>query len=122
MLPGGVDEYLRRLHTPRSATPVQPGAVERAIASTPEASSGDSRAAATARAGSAEEREARKTLARIDRRLERLAESEAVLHAQVAAHQSDYERLAELTAELGRLAAEKDALEQEWLEVAGRLE
>ena len=113
MLPGGVDEYLRRL--PQFRRGVADDRENRAEASQ---IPGD----APARAGSAEERDARKALARIDRQLEKLAETEAALHQQLGAHQSDYERLAELTAELGRLAAEKDALEQEWLEVAALLE
>ena len=34
----------------------------------------------------------------------------------------DYERLTELSAELDQVAAERDALELEWLEVAEALE
>ena len=36
----------------------------------------------------------------------------------MAEHSSDYERLAELDAEVTRLEAEKDALELAWLEAA----
>jgi ATP-binding cassette subfamily F protein uup len=78
--------------------------------------------AAPAKPGSAEERAARKTIARLDRRLERVAEEEQALHAAMATAQSDYVRLADLTADLARLAAEKEALEQEWLEAAAVLE
>jgi ATP-binding cassette subfamily F protein uup len=125
MLPGGVDEYLRRLHQRRAAGE-RPASTAPAPAGTPAADparAGSPEPAEPAiRAGSAEERSARKTLARIDRRLERLAETEAELGAQLAGAQSDYARLAELTEELGRVATEKDALEQEWLEVAAQLE
>lgn len=82
----------------------------------------DAHPGAAARSGSAEERAARKTLARLDRQLERVAGDEATLHAELEAHRTDHERLVELTARLARLAAEKDALEQEWLEAAALLE
>ncbi len=111
MLPGGVDEYLARrraaltvvepVETPAAATPTQP--------------------TSQARAGSADEREARKTLARLDKRLERLAAQEAELHAGLAAHAADHVRLTELGTELDAVLAEKEAVELEWLEVAERL-
>ena len=75
-----------------------------------------------AKAGSAEERAARKTIARIDKQLERIAEQEAVLNAEVLEHAQDYERLAELGARLEELAIEKGQLELEWLEAAEVLE
>jgi ATP-binding cassette subfamily F protein uup len=116
MLPGGVDEYLRRLHG-RGVADDRPEPVEASQMNTPDAHPGGA-----ARSGSAEERAARKTLARLDRQLERVADDEATLHAELEAHRTDHERLVELTARLGRLAAEKDALEQEWLEAAALLE
>ena len=61
---------------------------------------------------------ARKTIARIDKRLERIAEQETALNAEVLEHAHDYERLAELSTQLQALAAEKDELELEWLEAA----
>ncbi len=103
MLPRGVDEYLERraaqVHTP------EPPAVERKSSS-----------------GSAAERAARKTIDRIDKQLARIAVREAELHDQMAAHASDHERLAALSAELQELSAEKDDLEAEWLEAATVLE
>ena len=72
--------------------------------------------------GSAEERAARKTIARIDKQLERIAEREAELDAEIAAHAHDYERLAELSAEYAVVRAEREGLEQEWLEAAELLE
>jgi ATP-binding cassette subfamily F protein uup len=75
-----------------------------------------------ARAGSAEEREARKTLARVEKRLEQLAARESELNDEVLAHASDHERLLELSARLTELAAERDDLEAEWLEAAEALE
>lgn len=79
-------------------------------------------AAPKAKAGSAEERAARKTLARLDKRLERIAEREAELNVLVLEHASDHQRLAEISAELGELSAEKDEVEMEWLEAAEALE
>ncbi|MBI2242601.1 MAG: ABC-F family ATP-binding cassette domain-containing protein [Nocardioides sp.] len=120
MLPRGVDEYLERraadLH-------VEPGllAGESAV---PTVVSGAPAAEPTvkAKAGSAEERAARKTIARIDKRLERIAEQEAGLNAEILEHAHDYERLAGLSAQLDGLAAEKESLELEWLEAAELLE
>jgi ATP-binding cassette subfamily F protein uup len=120
MLPRGVDEYLER-RLP----------VERSPSAGREVTSGGSRGqvspveesvSAKAKPGSAEEREARKTVARIDKRLERIAEREAELNAAIAASASDYARLAELSAELDVLANEKADLELEWLEAAELLE
>ena len=75
-----------------------------------------------ARSGSAEERTARKALARIDKRLERIAEREKALHDEMAAHLTDYDLLARVGAELSALQAEKDELELEWLELSEDLE
>jgi ATP-binding cassette subfamily F protein uup len=74
------------------------------------------------RAGSAEERAARKTLARVEKRLEQVAAREAELNAEVLAHASDHERLTHLSAQLSALNAEREGLEGEWLEAAEALE
>ncbi|WP_372454202.1 ABC-F family ATP-binding cassette domain-containing protein [Nocardioides mangrovi] len=113
MLPRGVDEYLERraeaLHLLEQAQAAE--AARPAAAETPRA-----------KAGSAEERAARKVIARIDRQLERIAEQEAALNAEVLEHAQDYERLAEISARLDALATEKGELELEWLEAAEALE
>jgi ATP-binding cassette subfamily F protein uup len=110
MLPGGVDEYLRR-----RAADLAAAAVDLAAAT-------DSAPVDRARAGSAEERAARKTLARLDKQLERVTEQEAALNAAILGAGQDYERLARLSAELQALAAQRDELESEWLEAAEALE
>ena len=74
------------------------------------------------RSGSAGERAARKTLARIDKQLERIADREAELHDEMAANAATTRSWRELSAELQQLAAEKDELEGEWLEAATVLE
>lgn len=75
-----------------------------------------------AKAGSAEERAARKTLARLDKRLEKIGEREAELNTLVLEHAADHARLAAISAELATLSAEKDEVELEWLEAAELLE
>jgi ABC transport system ATP-binding/permease protein len=72
--------------------------------------------------GSAEERQARKAITRIERQLERVGVREAKLNAAILDAGQDYERLAELSAELQGVAAERDALELEWLEAAEALD
>ncbi len=111
MLPRGVDDYLERREAalaaavPAPAAPAPGGAVGAAPA-----------------ASAQELREARKAVARIDKQLARVAERETTLHARLAEHAADYEKLAELDAELRALGAEKEALEEEWLEAASVLE
>jgi ATP-binding cassette subfamily F protein uup len=116
MLPGGVDEYLQH----RLVTHVHENHAESARVGSDEAPSRHE--SARARSGSAEERAARKTLARLDKQLARIAEREAELHTQVEAAGSDYERLAELGVLLQQVADEKEAVELEWLEAAEILE
>jgi ABC transport system ATP-binding/permease protein len=114
MLPRGVDEYLER----RAATlHVAEGLLARSSAATVTAPTGPK-----ATAGSAEERAARKSLARIDRQLQRVSAREAELNAAILDAGQDYARLTELGAELATVASERDALESEWLEVADQLE
>jgi ATP-binding cassette subfamily F protein uup len=114
MLPGGVEEYLRRRAVALAQAHADVDSQQSHVDVQP--------AAAKARAGSAEERAARKTLARLDKQLERLAEQEAAVNAAIAEAAQDYERLAELADELDNLAAQRDELESEWLEAAELLE
>jgi ATP-binding cassette subfamily F protein uup len=120
MLPGGVDEYLRRHVT--SGAPRPPDQSVPAAQNPSTSHFEGAELGAKAKAGSAEERTARKAIARIDRQLERIAEQEASLHAEMAEHLSDHEALARLSKQLRELADEKEALEQEWLEAAEFLE
>ncbi len=125
MLPRGVDEYLeRRALTVESRLP----SVESSdsTARTLDSTDGSPDSTVRPKAGSAEERAARKVIARIDRQLERIAEQEAEVNARIeelapqAAER--YDELAELSAQLGRLADEKGELELEWLEAAEVIE
>ena len=117
MLPRGVDEYLER----RSAA-IAAEAQALAVETGPTATSAADAQAGRPKAGSAEERAARKTVSRIDKQLAKLAEQEAQLNAEVLEHAQDYEKLAELSARLTAIAEEKDELELEWLEAAELLE
>ena len=104
MLPGGVEEYLARRAAGLSA---RPAARHQVLASS---SSSDN--------GAAARRAATKDLARLERRLTRVEAAIADLHDQMAAHASDYVRLAELDAEVATLSEERDELESAWLEAA----
>ena len=123
MLPRGVDEYLARraeaLHLESGLLAVESGVP---TVTSPDSTVTSPESTVKARPGSAEERAARKTVARIDKRLERIAEQEARLNAEVLEHAQDYERLAEISAQLQVLAEERDELELEWLEAAEVLE
>ena len=107
MLPRGVDEYLER----RRAAHAVPGP------SAAGAQTGAPTDAATRR-GSAEVREARKTMARVEKQLARVQTEEEELHAQLVSHASDFEKLAELDKRLRAVTEERDALEEEWLVAA----
>ena len=130
-MPGGVDQYLEHRRTSSSSAPsAQPGgrgegdwsgepggALDPAPA--PAGAPGEP---ARAKVGSAEERAARKTLARLEKQLERIAAREAELDTAIAAAGSDHLRLAELSAEYAALRAERDDAESAWLEAAELVE
>jgi ATP-binding cassette subfamily F protein uup len=131
MLPRGVDEYLeRRVAQHSSGSGTQPlGAESGGVRHSVEAAAGElsspsvpsvaaPAASAKARPGSAEDRAARKVLAKVEKQLERIAAREAELHAEMEANLSDYDLLARVGAQLGDLAAEKEELELEWLEAS----
>jgi ATP-binding cassette subfamily F protein uup len=101
-LPGGVDEYLAR---------------RRAMAMPDVAA-----APVTKRAVAVDSRAAKKELARLERQLSRLDKREAELHALMAEHATDYERVAGYDAELRSVLAEKSSTEESWLELSTELE
>ena len=108
MLPRGVDEYLERRAAAHPS--LQPSA-------TPPPAS-ESSSSAKARAGSAENRAARKVLARVEKQLARIAEAEAKIDLEMADNLGDYDRLADLGRRLAELGEEKEQLEREWLEAS----
>ncbi|HSY16240.1 MAG TPA: ABC-F family ATP-binding cassette domain-containing protein [Jatrophihabitantaceae bacterium] len=107
-LPGGVEEYLRRRRD--AAATATPGAAGDA--------SGSAAAAATSTTRGGDPRAARKELTKLERQLATLDKKVAKLHSQLAEHATDYQRVAELSAELDELVAAKNATEEAWLELA----
>ena len=104
LLPGVVEEYLQRRRQD----------LERRTASGPSPEEPTESPVVDAAA----QRAARKELARVERRLDRLGERIEQVHEAMAEHSSDHERLTELDIELRSLQAEKDELEGAWLEAA----
>jgi ATP-binding cassette subfamily F protein uup len=100
-LPGGIDEYLRRL---RAAEPAPAPATARNGAGP----GADGRAA----------RDARKQLGKLERRLDRLSDRQAAIEAELAAKAADYTEAVRLGAELDAVLAEKTEVEEAWLEAA----
>jgi ATP-binding cassette subfamily F protein uup len=117
MLPGGVEQYLASRRPGAPAVPPPDGPSASGPAEQPPGAA----AVARPRTGSAEERTARKAIARIDKQLERIAEREAALNAEIEQHLSDHDALARLSGQLRELAEEREALEAEWLEAAEAL-
>jgi len=101
MLPRGVEQYLELgRRRPAAATGASP-------ATLPQAGPGGS--------SPVERRAARKQAERVDRQLARVVALEATLHARMAAAATDHVALAALTGQAAALAAEREALEEQWL-------
>ncbi|MEU6013758.1 ABC-F family ATP-binding cassette domain-containing protein [Streptomyces sp. NPDC047515] len=107
MLPRGIDEYLeRRQRMEEAATPsAAPAAAKEKAAPTTAVSPQAARAA-------------KKELQKVERQLDKISTRETALHAQIAEHATDFEKVAKLDAELRELVAERDELEMRWLELA----
>jgi ATP-binding cassette subfamily F protein uup len=123
-LPRGVDEYLERRAAGAGAAPY--AATSASNTSSDRAGSGATAPvaaqAAKAKAGGAEEREARKAITRIERQLVKIDAQKAELEAQMAATADDYAKLGDLAAQLGALQEQASSLELEWLEVSELLD
>ncbi|MQA60471.1 MAG: ATP-binding cassette domain-containing protein [Actinophytocola sp.] len=112
-LPGGIDEYLARRST------LSPRRDSRPAAQRP----GTATAASTpSKVSAAEQRAARKELARLERKLDALHSKERELHDALAAAATDPGTLLELDAELKAVLAEKDEVEMRWLTAADSAE
>jgi ATPase subunit of ABC transporter with duplicated ATPase domains len=114
-LPGGVEEYLR-LRRERLAMdgPARPGSSGPSGSSAPPGSPSSDASGP----GPAEQREARKVMTRVERRLSRLAERETRVHEAMAEAAADHARVLELNRELREIVDEREGLELEWLEAA----
>lgn len=107
MLPRGIDEYLeRRQRMEEAATPSAAPATAK------------EKAAPAATVSPQAARAAKKELQKVERQLDKMSTRETTLHAQIAEHATDFERVAKLDAELRELVAERDELEMRWLELA----
>jgi len=109
-LPGGVDEYLALRRASLDLSGSRGGATRRE----PDNSAGPVDATRL--------RAERKELARLDRQLERLRRQETALHDEMAAAATDHEQVLALDARLRAVAAERAAMEEQWLEVAERVD
>jgi ABC transport system ATP-binding/permease protein len=104
-LPGGIEEYLRR----RDQQVETAGARSMASVASSSAPTGGSEA---------DRRAARKEIQRIERRIEKLDTREKQLHTALADAATEPGRLMELDAELRALVAEREGLEEAWLEAS----
>ncbi|MFD6895027.1 ABC-F family ATP-binding cassette domain-containing protein [Rhodococcus sp. NPDC060086] len=110
-LPGGIEEYLRR----RAA--MGDGGVPSVASQVSKGAQGS----APKRDGAAE-RAARKELSRLERAIVKLDQRESKLHVQLADAATDPDRLQKLDAELREVVADKEAAEEQWMELADSLD
>ncbi|MBQ1119000.1 ABC-F family ATP-binding cassette domain-containing protein [Streptomyces smyrnaeus] len=114
MLPRGIDEYLeRRARMEARAAAATPAAVPEETAAGQPAASAKSPAKPAGLS-----RSAQKEMQRIERQVEKAEQREATLHAELAEHATDFERVAELDAELREVREKREELEMRWLELA----
>ncbi len=113
--PRGIDEYLEMVNAHNDAK----GTTFADVVST---SSEKTATATSSGLSNAEMRELKKRLSGLTRRINTAGNKlDAKRGEMAAADPTDYELLGRLQGELDRLAAEKEALEDEWLEVAEEL-
>ncbi|NIJ10584.1 ATP-binding cassette subfamily F protein uup [Saccharomonospora amisosensis] len=120
-LPGGIDEYLtRRARAQREGG--QSGRAAPSPASSGSSGPPSSASATRAKSDAAQWRAAAKELARLERKLDTLHAKESRLHDALASAATDPDRLMELNTELKALLAEKEDLEQRWLQTSEAME
>jgi ATP-binding cassette subfamily F protein uup len=120
-LPRGIDEYLERRRAAGAAGDSGKVLRETAAASASTPSPGAPSSALT----SGEERALRKEMAKLERQMEKLDQREATLHdalAAAAGEALDTEKLAALDRELKDVVAEKEQLEERWMELGEQVE
>jgi ATP-binding cassette subfamily F protein uup len=123
-LPNGVDEYLQRR---KGVVAAATGAATRAAsaASVVTASgAGDPGhgSGVPAVLSAADARLLKKEMTKVERRSQKLHAEEDRLHAELAAASTDHEKVLALDAELRVVVAEREQLEDRWLELAEALE
>ena len=116
-LPGGIDEYLKR----RAALEAQENSGVLNLGTQP---SDAPTSAAPKRLSSQEERELTKKMNALERKMGKLDQQTEKLNEKMAAAAEavDTEALTKLDAELKDVAAQREALEMEWLELGEQLE
>ncbi|HEV2640990.1 MAG TPA: ABC-F family ATP-binding cassette domain-containing protein [Actinocrinis sp.] len=134
LLAGGVDEYLRRRADVLAAGGPGVGGGPAAGAGSGgsgsaagsgggagggSGSGGGAASGAPSAQSAAQQRAAQKEQARIERQLDKIASKEAELHTKMAAAATDYALVGDLDTQLRALAAERERLEEEWLELVG---
>ncbi|MET3962640.1 ATP-binding cassette subfamily F protein uup [Marmoricola sp. OAE513] len=118
MLPKGVDQYLEMRKAASGPAADSASVGEPASVVEPAETPGK----AKAKVGGAEERAARKTIARVENKIAKLLAREAELNAAIAAVADDYEAMGKLAEELTAAQQERDGLELEWLEASALLQ
>ncbi len=98
---GGVDDYLDRRRAIEAVEVMQ------------------SAPTGPAKSVAAQDRINQKTMARLERQVDKLTQRAVTLHASLAEHATDYAMVSELSDELRRVEAEREALEEEWLALMG---
>ncbi len=122
-LPRGVEEYLERRRSLQAGgrADSSSGSSSTGGGSTGGGSAGGAGRDAAAPDGTpsaADQRAARKDLARLERRLSKLAQQETRLHDDLAANATDPQRVLDLDRQLQAVLADKDQVEADWLELA----
>ena len=107
-LPRGIEQYLE-LRQGQSASHFST-----------ESGSGESKAS-VATLSAAMRRDLSKDLSKAERAIERLDKQISALHTDMEQASTDFVRIAELDAQLRPLVAEKEALEDKWLEISDQL-
>ena len=116
-LPGGVEQYLR-LRREQDARRKQGQSGRDGSRTGPGQQAPAASSAGGAAPNAAQVREARKTVARVEKALTRLGEREARVHEEMAEHATDVAAMTRLSADLEQIRDERETLELEWLEAA----
>lgn len=106
-LTGGVDEYLERVRSRGGAKPAATTAASPTV---------------TAKQQRQDQRALAKEMARIERAIAKLDDTERGLHEQMAEAATDHARLADLNRDLQETEQRKGELEDEWMRLAADLE
>ncbi|MGH2879055.1 MAG: ABC-F family ATP-binding cassette domain-containing protein [Solirubrobacteraceae bacterium] len=114
-LPGGIEQYLAERKAAEAPDEVPAEAFS-------EAELTPLKPGAAARAARKDSQRATREAKRLEQEIDRLTEREQALQEQMAANPTDHAQLAEMQAEVERLAATREELESSWLAAAESLE